>query len=426
MFVLDVGKSIRPPPGLFIVANSKPVAGKPPTKIRRILMQIGVDRYGRKIQLTDDKGLVPARERTSIRQLFEEDQKKSAEAQKTDVVDDQRETVVVDANDDINKFLKQKGKDKPKAQDADLIYQFSTNANDQITKLDSEQKKELKTDPETGKPVESVDERGEYVSENAPDDKSAFEGDQKKTQKAAEKKVQADANIDAPGAEKIEKQKKKPHEPEKASGGAAKGQDANPKSSMSEEDLMVRLDSKKAEAELASKVKGRWAKTIASILFDPFQLDGKKAVAFKIGKDAVLMPSLKPTRTEWMTARSIIDELRDPSILRTAQLVESVDIMDDAAVPDEVEGEKEEGAKTPDEIESEIQKDEKKDLAEALKALDEGDIEKAKELIKDVIGLEKKEDVEEKAEAGEEGAEVKEEKPVKLEKGEVPEGLKKE
>lgn len=384
-------------------------------------MKIGVDRYGRKVQLTDDKGLVPARERVSIKDLFEKDQRK---AQETDVVKDDRETVVTDANDDINKFLKDQGKDKPEAQNPDVIFEFSTTAGDDIAKMDSEQKKEENTDKEQDKPVPSEDDRGEYVAEAPADDKTAFEREQAKTQKAAaSKKVKAEANIDAEGGEKIESQKATPKEPEKATGGPVTSQGSNPNTSMSQNDVMVRLDSKKAQAALEAKVKSRWAKTIASILFDPFQLDGKKAVAFKIGKDAVLMPSVKPTKTEWLTAKSIINELRDPSILRTAQLVESVDVMEDTAVPEPVEGEAEMG--TPDEIEN-IQTEEKDILQNALDALESGDTDKAKSLIQDVLDLEKKEDEQEEAEENGEEGEVEEEEVGEMSEGEVPPELEKE
>jgi len=418
--------------------------------------KVGVDRFANKHQLDDDRALVQPRKQPSIAELFEADEKKKKEAQKTDVVDDGRGELVADANDDVNEFLRSQGKDDNDSQNPNILFQFSDNANTDVSQFDREQASEQKDDVADNTTKPSTDDRDEYVSEAGPDDLSAFESEQKKTQQVAAQKKECDkcnkamddckcadksaqldgeaapeAGAEAPAeapAEEAPAVEEAPAEaPAESEGETAPAEgegEAAPAEAPAEGEgeaaaegegeAAAEDDDKSAEA-VAKKVKGRWAKLVPAMLFNPFQLEQKKAVAFKVGNDVILMPSKKPTRTEWLTAKNVISEHRDPSVLRSAKLV------DRKAMDDEMMME-EEDLLVPDELVMEEENGEAAELdllTEALAALEEGNVDVAKEKVQEVIAMEEAEVMEEG-----EGEEVEIEEEIVVE--EVPEGIEEE
>jgi len=355
-------------------------------------MKYQLDRYGRKIQVTDDNRVIEPQKRSGIMDLFTSDAK-ARQAQKTDVVKDGREDLAADANDDLNAFLKSQGKVTENAQDADVMFEFSSPANDKAGEFVTDAKKTEKTNLK-GDVKGSPDKRDEYVAEVPADDLSGFESQQKKTQKA-----QKDEEAKEKAAEKKEEK-------------------AEEKKEEAKEKAEEKKEEKKAEAikdeDVEKKVKDRWAKLLGSVLFDPYQLkDSKTAIAFKIGSDYVLMKSAKPTRTEWITARSLVSELRDPSILRTAQMVEDEVGKVEAVTPAEEPLEVPEGM-----IQEPIKEEEAEvaDLQSAIDALEAGDTDEAKGILETLLA-EEQEEVEEVIGEGEGeqyrgGEEVVEEGPV--------------
>ncbi len=338
------------------------------------MSEVKVDQYGNKLSEESVNREVKARKIPSIQELFAEDCAKR-KAQTTDVTPDgekERDDLVVDANDDLNKFLKNQDKDNNDSQDVSILFDMSSDANDNDSKFVSDQNKTDKNDVKDQ--VEpSEDGREEYVSETKPDDLSGFESNQRK-----------------------ESAGKAADDAKKAKEAADKKKD-------------------KKEASVEKKVKARWGKLIGSIMFDPFQLQNtkKKIVAFAIGKDYVLMPSEKPTRTEWKTAQKVVAELRDPSIIRKATLVKKAQMemedeeLEPVDVDVEVEGAIKESPEDSTVIEETVaeEKEEVAKLEDVVADLEAGDVDSAKEKLQECISKQE-EEIEEAVEDGEGGEEV--------------------
>jgi len=333
-------------------------------------MKYDVDEYGVKIQVSDETRVVKANKPKTILELFGEDCA-ARKAQATDVVpagEKERSDLVTDANDNLSSFLSAQEKDNNTSQDAAVLFDLSSDANTNDGSFVSEQN--ATGDDVKDTQVKSGDGRDEFVAETAPDNLAGFESAQKSVAKKNDK----------------EDDKKDKAEKDKAKKDKAKKDD-------------------KKNAALVKRVKSRWASTISSILFDPFRLAQKaKKVSFKIGSDFVLMPSAKPTRSEWKTAKKVIAELRDPSIIRKAQLMDMEDEMP-MDIVEEIDAPIVDGDAVIEETVTE-EVEEKAKLEDALVAIEDGDVDAAKVIIEECVEM-KEEEIEEATE-GDENSDVDE------------------